>query len=77
MENGGTVELNNFLQSKHKATDLSWLESVNGPDHEPEWTCTCLIKGRSYGTGQGSNKKDARNEASKSALRRLRDEERT
>lgn len=30
------------LQSKHKATDLSWLESVNGPDHEPEWTCTCL-----------------------------------
>jgi ribonuclease-3 len=40
-----------------------------GPDHEKEFTVDVLIADRSYGTGNGRNKKDAEQNAAEEALR--------
>ncbi|KAH8118641.1 hypothetical protein DFH11DRAFT_690966 [Phellopilus nigrolimitatus] len=73
----GTVELNNYLQSKKCLTALCWEERSSGPQHSPEWTCDCKINGSSYGTGKGPTKQDARNEAAKVALKAIEEEDMT
>ncbi len=42
-----------------------------GPEHEPTFTSDVLLDGEVYGSGQGSNKRDAERRASEEALRRL------
>jgi ribonuclease III len=43
----------------------------SGPDHEPVFTSHATIEGRSYGTGEGGNKRDAERRAAEAALRAL------
>ena len=42
-----------------------------GPEHEPTFVSDVLIGGEVYGSGQGSNKRDAERRASEEALARL------
>ena len=42
-----------------------------GPEHEPIFVSDVLVGGEVYGSGQGSNKRDAERRASEEALRRL------
>ena len=42
-----------------------------GPEHEPIFASDVLVGGEVYGSGQGSNKRDAERRASEEALRRL------
>ena len=44
-----------------------------GPEHEPTFVSDVLISGEVYGSGQGSNKRDAERRASEEALARLED----
>lgn len=67
----GTVELNNYLQSKGKTATVSWDESWTGPRHDPVWTCVCKIDRTECSSGTGKNKHEARNKASRLALRTL------
>ncbi|KAI5115263.1 hypothetical protein M0805_003247 [Coniferiporia weirii] len=71
----GTVELNNYLQKKGRATALSWEESTEGPEHAPVWICTCKIDGVKHGTGKGLSKQEARNAASAVAMKFIREAE--
>ena len=43
-----------------------------GPEHEPTFTSDVLIQDEIYGTGQGTNKREAERRASEEALSRLR-----
>ncbi len=43
----------------------------SGPEHDPTFVCDVLIKAEVYGTGQGSNKREAERRASEEALARL------
>lgn len=48
-----------------------------GPEHEPTFVSDVLIGGEVYGTGQGSNKRDAERRASEEALQHLDNEQTT
>ncbi|SJL06416.1 uncharacterized protein ARMOST_09753 [Armillaria ostoyae] len=52
--NRGTVELNNYLQSKGMLASLSWIESISGPRYGPTWTCICKIDGQVRGIAMAS-----------------------
>ncbi|KZT08620.1 uncharacterized protein LAESUDRAFT_811235 [Laetiporus sulphureus 93-53] len=70
----GTVDLNNYLQSKELLSQLSWEESFTGPRHAPEWTSVCKLSGAVIGRGTGSSKHAARDMAAKAALEHLMQE---
>ena len=44
---------------------------VDGPPHERRFVCAALIDGERLGTGSGTTKKDAEQEAARMALDRL------
>ncbi|KAK0481502.1 hypothetical protein IW261DRAFT_1470989 [Armillaria novae-zelandiae] len=69
--NRGTVELNNYLQSKGMLASLSWIESISDPRYGPTWTCICKIDGQVRGIGTGAQKHVARDIAASQALNTL------
>ncbi|KAK0208969.1 hypothetical protein DFS33DRAFT_1306659 [Desarmillaria ectypa] len=66
--NRGTVELNNYLQSKGMSASLSWIEFTSDPRYGPTWTCICKIDGHVRGIGTGAQKHIARDIAASQAL---------
>ncbi|KAI0717141.1 hypothetical protein C8Q76DRAFT_617559, partial [Earliella scabrosa] len=56
------------LESKNKASDLSWEDTFTGPRHAGEWTSSCKIEGQVIASGTGSKKNIARDAAAKEAL---------
>jgi ribonuclease-3 len=49
------------------------LVSAEGPPHDRHFTCAALVDGEQLGSGSGSSKKAAEQEAASEALERLRD----
>ncbi|MBE7027863.1 MAG: ribonuclease III [Ruminococcaceae bacterium] len=64
-----------MLQEKVQAsgeTDINYaLTGQSGPDHKKVFTIEVLIGGKIYGSGEGSSKKNAEQNAAKSALERF------
>ncbi|KAJ3845552.1 hypothetical protein F5878DRAFT_2259 [Lentinula raphanica] len=73
MAKGGNSALNNFLQTKNRLDALSWVDSISGPSHAPQWTCVCKIDGEVVATGTGPQKHVARDMAANLALTKLID----
>ncbi|CDO73154.1 hypothetical protein BN946_scf185007.g209 [Trametes cinnabarina] len=66
--NGGTVELNNYLQARGLVPMLSWEDKPDGPRHETRWISQCKIGGEVLGTGTGPKLNVARDAAANEAL---------
>ncbi|KAI0715083.1 hypothetical protein C8Q76DRAFT_446897 [Earliella scabrosa] len=65
---GGAIALNNYLQAKNKAAELSWEDTFTGPRHAGEWTSSCKIDGQVIASGTGPQKNVARDAAAREAL---------
>lgn len=72
MSDTGTSALNNYLQDLRCLHTLSWIDTVDGPSHEPRWTSICKIQGEPRGIGKGSKKSVARDAAANIALASLK-----
>jgi ribonuclease-3 len=64
------TELQEALARAGRAVTYSVLD-VEGPPHERLFTAAAVVDGEQVGTGRGSSKKDAEQEAAKEALERL------
>ncbi|KAJ3483498.1 hypothetical protein NLI96_g6278 [Meripilus lineatus] len=62
------MELNNYLQTHGGIGRLRWKEEASGPESKRLWTATAFIDGVEHGKGIDSNKRDAKEIASKEAL---------
>ncbi|RDB29436.1 hypothetical protein Hypma_015995 [Hypsizygus marmoreus] len=71
---GGTSGLNNYLQNNGLLSALSWKDSTSGPRNAPTWTSVCKINGEERGTGTGTHKHIARDNAADAALKSLTEE---
>jgi len=60
---------NELLRRGNHAID--YIDTVEGPQNRPLWQSIVLVDQVEYGRGIGATKKEARHEASKSALRHL------
>jgi ribonuclease-3 len=61
-----------FAQGKGLGTPRYTTVEESGPDHDRTFTVEVLLSKKSYGVGQGKNKKDAEQAAAEKALRHLR-----
>ncbi|MBI1938813.1 MAG: ribonuclease III [Ignavibacteriales bacterium] len=65
-------QLLEFTHAKRIETPRYVLKNVEGPDHKKEFTVEVFIGNELMGTGQGKNKKTAEQNASKTALSKLK-----
>jgi ribonuclease-3 len=63
--------LQELVQAEYKTHPRYRTSSEEGPDHEKVFTVEVIVHGKSLGDGKGSNKKQAEQEAARSALLRL------
>jgi len=63
--------LQEFIQRKHKTIPHYKVVSTEGPDHKKVFSVSVQLKGEIYGRGKGLSKKEAEQEAAKSALKNL------
>ncbi|KAF8306716.1 hypothetical protein DL93DRAFT_212705 [Clavulina sp. PMI_390] len=68
MSTNSVQKLNNWLQQSKRDTRVIWDDVVDGPTHEPVWTCTVTVEGRPIGTGKSNRKNLARDLAAQAAL---------
>ncbi|KAF9015771.1 hypothetical protein BDZ89DRAFT_1141950 [Hymenopellis radicata] len=68
----GTIGLNNYLQSKHKTTSLSWIETPTGPQTEIVWVVVAKIDGVERGRGTGAQKYVAKDNAANQTIAYLK-----
>ncbi|KAF9469723.1 hypothetical protein BDZ94DRAFT_1243114 [Collybia nuda] len=61
--------INNYFQGRGKSNLLSWVEEPTGPTDNITWTVHCKIDGQIKGTGVGTQKAEAKQEAARQALR--------
>lgn len=64
--------LQEWCQKKYKETPLYKTEKEKGQDHKKIFFINVFIKGKIYGTGSSSQKKQAEQEAAKKAVKRLK-----
>lgn len=62
--------LQEYVQAEQDSISYE-LVSEDGPSHDREFTISVMIDGISYGTGKGSSKKDAEQEAARIALEKV------
>ena len=62
--------LQEYVQAEQDSISYE-LVSEDGPSHDREFTISVMIDGISYGTGKGSSKKDAEQEAARVALEKV------
>lgn len=67
-------QLLEFTQDRGLANPVYKLEDVKGPEHDPIHCVIVEIEGTVYGSGRGSTKKEAEQDAAEEALRTIRDE---
>ncbi len=65
------AELQDYSQKKHQNTPVYQLLNAHGPDHHKEFEVAVYLEGKKVGRGIGSSKKEAEQEAAKSALQAL------
>jgi len=77
IENNGTVflhdyksELQELVQTEQRSVHYELIDE-KGPAHQKEFTMAVTIDGITYGTGIGTSKKEAEQEAAKNALSKL------
>lgn len=63
--------LQEYIQSERKIHPQYRVTSEAGPDHEKVFTVDVMVGKRVYGRGKGKNKKEAQQEAARSALQSL------
>jgi ribonuclease-3 len=63
--------LQEHVQAEYKTHPRYRTSSEEGPDHEKIFTVEVNVHGKSFGEGRGTNKKQAEQEAARSALARL------
>ncbi len=63
--------LQELVQAEYKTHPRYRTSSEEGPDHEKIFTVEVNVHGKSFGEGRGTNKKQAEQEAARSALARL------
>jgi ribonuclease-3 len=68
------TELQEVLARAGRTVSYTVLD-VEGPPHERRFTAAALVDGEQAGTGRGSSKKDAEQEAAREALERLEPEQ--
>jgi len=61
-----------FIQGQKRPTPVYRLVEAIGPDHSKQFTTEILVEGEALGTGTGSNKKVAENQAARAAWEKLR-----
>lgn len=61
--------LQEYCQKKWKVSPSYRVTSETGPSHAKEFVCVAYIKGEAYGTGYGSNKRDAEMAAARETLK--------
>ena len=62
--------LQEFVQTEQKSVEYI-ITNEEGPAHNKTFTVDAIIEGIVYGTGMGSSKKEAEQEAAKVALEKL------
>ena len=67
-------ELLEFTQGKLKTSPVYVLVGENGPEHQKVFTTEVHINGKTYGRGEGPNKKKAEQEAARVSLEMLKTE---
>jgi len=63
--------LQELVQAEYKTHPRYRTSSEEGPDHEKMFTVEVIVHGKAFGEGRGLNKKQAEQEAARSALLRL------
>jgi ribonuclease-3 len=66
-------ELQELLQTGCSEAPLYELTHASGPDHDREFECAVLHRGKELGRGRGKSKKEAESQAALAALRALRE----
>jgi ribonuclease-3 len=61
-----------FIQGQKRPTPVYRLVEAIGPDHNKQFTTEILVEGEALGTGTGSSKKVAENQAARAAWEKLR-----
>ncbi|HEY5599180.1 MAG TPA: ribonuclease III [Candidatus Manganitrophaceae bacterium] len=69
------TELQELCQKKFETLPAYSLIRESGPDHQKIFEVEIQIRGIAYGTGAGKSKKEAEQKAARTALERLREEE--
>lgn len=67
-------QLLEFTQDRGLSNPVYQLDEVKGPEHNPVHCVDVRIGNETYGSGTGSTKKDAEQDAAEEALRTIRDE---
>lgn len=63
-----------MVQKKFKLEPKYEVERNGGSDNQPEYIAMVLIDDKDYGEGLGSSKKEAKKQAAKKALAKLKQE---
>lgn len=71
------TKLQEISQTIFKVTPSYKLVGQSGPDHEKEFVIEVMIKHKSYGIGKGSSKKEAEQQAAKTAMQVLKKEKKS
>jgi ribonuclease-3 len=61
-----------FIQGQKRPTPVYRLVEAIGPDHNKQFTTEILVEGEALGTGTGTSKKVAENQAARAAWEKLR-----
>lgn len=67
--------LQELVQSQHSVTPVYQTVQVSGPDHSRQFTIEVLVQGTCIGSGSGSSKQSAAQEAARAALERWGDQD--
>jgi ribonuclease-3 len=67
-------ELLEYLQAQGKRLPRYELLEEEGPDHEKKFTIAVFVKGKEWGRGSGTTKKEAEQNAARIALEKLEEE---
>jgi ribonuclease III len=65
------AELQDYSQKKHQKTPVYQVLNAHGPDHNKEFEVAVYIEDKKVGTGIGSSKKEAEQEAARTGLQLL------
>lgn len=74
-EENEKVILQEYAQKKYQLIPEYQILSQEGPDHEKKFVVAVFIQGKQVGEGIGSSKKEAQQNAAKSALESIKDRE--
>ncbi|RLC52431.1 MAG: ribonuclease III [Candidatus Cloacimonadota bacterium] len=64
-------KLQEFVQSKYRITPFYKVTAEKGPEHDKTFYINVFVKGKLFGSGKGSNKKEAEQNAAKEACEKL------